>query len=161
MTLYEIDKTIQDVIENGFSYDEETGEILFEASDLDALDNLRNEKIENIVLYVKNLSADIEAFDKELKAMDARKKACENKAARLKDYLGAALNGESFETARCKVSYRKSTTLEVVCEALVPNEYIVEQTVRKVDKMSIKNALKNGEQVEGVLLVEKSNIQIK
>ena len=36
-TLYEIDRAIEQVIETGFSWDEETGEVLFEEGDLEQL----------------------------------------------------------------------------------------------------------------------------
>ena len=54
MTLYEIQDNIRQAIEQGFN--EETGEI-FDASDLEALQIQRDEKIESIALYIKDLTA--------------------------------------------------------------------------------------------------------
>ena len=58
MTLYEIDGAIREVIENGISFDPETGEVLFEDGDLDQLQIDLEKKIENIGLFVKNLRAE-------------------------------------------------------------------------------------------------------
>ena len=53
MTLWEVDKRIRDILENGMHIDEETGEVLL-PEDLDSLNIERDEKIEGIALYVKN-----------------------------------------------------------------------------------------------------------
>ena len=52
MNLYEINKTIEEVINNGFSIDNETGEVLFESSDLDSLNEQFDENADNIVCYI-------------------------------------------------------------------------------------------------------------
>ena len=54
MNIYEINKAIEDILEDGFSVDEETGEILFDESNLNALDAEISEKIENVACYIKN-----------------------------------------------------------------------------------------------------------
>ena len=59
MNIYEINKAIEDILEDGFSVDEETGEILFDESALNALNAEISEKIENVACYIKNLTADI------------------------------------------------------------------------------------------------------
>ena len=43
-----ISKQIADVVENGFSYDEETGEIIFTSDDLEALEVALEEKIQSL-----------------------------------------------------------------------------------------------------------------
>ena len=58
MTLYEIDKAILDF---EFEVDEESGEIL-NASELDELQMARDDKIEGISLWIKNLEAEKEAI---------------------------------------------------------------------------------------------------
>ena len=59
MTLFEINEQIQKAIELGF--DPETGEIL-DASALEQLQIDRDEKIENICLYIKDLTAEAKAL---------------------------------------------------------------------------------------------------
>ena len=53
MNLYEIQKQIQQILDVGFAIDEETGEVLADASELDALKIAEEEKLENVVLYRK------------------------------------------------------------------------------------------------------------
>ena len=65
MTLWEVDKRIRDILENGMHIDEETGEVLL-PEDLDSLNIERDEKIEGIALYVKNLKAEADAIHTEI-----------------------------------------------------------------------------------------------
>lgn len=114
MNLYEIDAAITALV------DPETGEV----SDFDAFDQLsmaRDQKIENIALYYKNLVADAAAYKAEKLAFAERQKAAENKAQRLKDYLAYALQGQKFESPRCAVSFRKTTNVNVLDSAAVVN----------------------------------------
>ena len=52
-SLYEINNDYVNVIENGFSIDEETGEILFDKTNLDELEIEFKEKADNIACYIK------------------------------------------------------------------------------------------------------------
>ena len=55
MKLYEINQHYLEVLENGFSFDEETGEILFDKENLDQLEGAFEEKVDNIACYIKDL----------------------------------------------------------------------------------------------------------
>lgn len=153
-SLYEINEAIMNTI------DLETGEIV----DLEAFENLqmeRNEKLENIALWVKNLLSEAEALKAEEKAFADRRKATENKAESLKRYLDSALNGQKFNTTKVAISYRKSTAVEVD-ESKLPAKWLREIPASYVvDKVEITKALKAGETVDGAVLVERNNIQIK
>lgn len=157
MTLYEIDKALMDF---EFEIDEESGEIL-NASDLDELQMAREQKIENIGLYIKNLEAEKEAVKHEKDNFADREKRLGKKIDSLKGYLTYALQGEKFSTPKVAVSFRKSESLLVKDEYLVPDKYCEYTMLRKPNKKNIKDALKKGEEIMGVELVEKQNIQIK
>ena len=104
MNIYEIDAAI-------IALADEDGDIAdFEA--FDALMMQRNEKIENVALWVKNLNAGVKAFKEEEDQLRKRRQAAEAKIENLKGYLDHALQGAKFETARCAVSYRKSKSIE-------------------------------------------------
>lgn len=153
-TLYEIDAAILNCC------DIETGEII----DVDALDALmmeREAKIENIALYIKNLTADAAAYKAEKEAFAAREAQAANKADRLKKDLTAALNGQKFSTARCAVSFRRSEKLEIDEESSIPAEFISRTVAIKPDKTAIKAAIKAGQYISGCRLVENQNISIK
>ena len=49
----------------------------------------------------------------EADTLNERRKALENKAERLKSYLSLALDGEKFQTARCSVTFRKTSSVQV------------------------------------------------
>lgn len=160
MTLYEINENIRQIIETGFSVDEETGEIKFEEKDLEMLAIARDEKVENLGLFIKELNAEAEAIKQEKMNLEKRQRAALKKADRLKDYLEAMLNGDKFKTARLSISYRTSESLEVKDISKVPQEYL-RYSDPEVNKTDLKKAIKNGEVIEGVELISKTNIQIK
>lgn len=156
-TLFEIDKAIMDF---EFDIDEETGEIL-NASDLDDLKMAREQKIENIGLYYKNLVAEAEMVKAEAKNMADRQKRLERKAESLKNYLAYALQGEKFSTPKIAVSYRKSESVSIPDETLIDDKYCNVSIVKKPDKKVIKDALKSGKKVKGAELIVKNNISVK
>ncbi len=153
-SIYEIDKQIEDCI------DFETGEVLDEEK-LEQLQIARDVKIENIALFIKNLTADVKALKEEETNLSERRKTKENKIEQLKKYLTSVLDSAPFESARAKISFRKSVAVNILDEAKIPSAYTKTETVVKIDKKAIGDALKFGELVEGAELVQNSNIQIK
>ena len=110
MNLYEINNEIEEVINNGFSIDNETGEVMFEPSDLDSLNEQFDEKADNIACYIKDIDALNDSISNEIKALQERKKQNESKIEKLKSYLTDALeqrNMKKFESARNKITFRK------------------------------------------------------
>lgn len=153
MKLYEIDEQIMNCI------DEETGEI-FDVEKFRALNLEKEAKIENVCLWIKNLKANAEALKAEKNALAERQKATENKMERLKIFISEYLNGTKFETAKVQVSFRKSESLEISEDAVIPEEFL-KYKVPDIDKVGLKKALKEGQIFEGVSIVANSNIQIK
>lgn len=153
-SLYEINQEILNCV------DLETGEILDEQA-FEALQMERNEKLENIALWVKNLTSEAEALKAEEKAFAERRKAAEKKAESLKRYLDSALKGQKFNTTKVAISYRKSTSVDVLDVEKLPEAYRKTVTTVSADKVAISSALKAGELVDGATLVEKNNISIK
>ena len=139
--------------------DPETGEIID-----DRISDLlmeREQKLENITLWIKNLQADVQMFKAEKESFEKRQKAAEKKLASLMQYLTDNLKGEKFSTGKCAVSFRKSERVEVYNETLVPLEYLTKKVTIAPDKDTIKALLKDGHTVGGCRLVEKLNPQIK
>ena len=96
MNLFEIENEIMNC------WDQETGEIL-DSDRLDQLEMERDTKIENIALYIKNLTADAEALKAEKQSFAERQKAPENKAELLKKYHATYLAGQKFSTPRVAI----------------------------------------------------------
>lgn len=155
MTLYEIDKRIVDLI------DDETGEII--DSNLNTFDELmmeRNNKIENVALWIKNLRADAEAYKAEAQAFVDRKKAAERKIESLTRLLEITLRGRKFKTERVQIGYRKSDSVQIDKDAKLPDEYLRFREPEP-DKAALKKALKDGVEIKGARLEEKLNMQVK
>lgn len=163
MTLYEIDKNIETLVN---AVDPETGEITVDNDALDALLMERDAKIENIACYIKNLAAEAKAIKEEETALSARRKTTEKKVERLKDYLTYALQGEKFQTAKCAVSFRKSSAVEVDdCFAewaqTSGNEELLRYKEPEVNKTAVKERLTGGEEFDFARLVQNVSISIK
>lgn len=154
MNLYEINSQILDCI------DQETGEVM----DIDRLEELnmaKAEKVDNIACWVKNLEADVAAFEAQEKAFSDRRAAAKRKIDSLKHYLTDALGGQNFSSDRCAVSFRRSKAVCVLDEAAVPSEYMTEMTTRTPNKTAIAALLKTGTAVPGCELVERVNPSVK
>lgn len=155
--LYEIN---EDIANFEFDIDEETGEIL----NSDALDELnleREQKIEGVALYYKNLCAEADMVKAEADTLTDRYKRLQRKADGLKDYLSYALKGEKFNTPKVAMSFRKSKSVHISDEHLIPDKYMNISVVKKPDKKVIKDALEKGVEVMGAEIVEKNSVQIK
>lgn len=152
--LYEINKAIFECV------DAETGEII----DIEALDALmmeRDEKLENVACYIKNLLADADALKSEKDKLADREKRCRKKADSLTRYLSDNLQGAAFSTAKCEISFRKSEKVEVEDVTLLPAELLRVKTSYESDKDAIKAAIKAGQEINGCKLVENLNLQLK
>lgn len=159
MTLYEINQEIEKLI------DPETGELLdYEA--FEALDVERTEKLENTLLWVKDLIAEAEAIKAEIEKLTERKKAAENKQARLLEFVKIALDGEQFKTPKCEVKYRKSESVEIENEAaftewaLNGHDEMLTYKAPTISKTAVKEALKHGTEIPGASLVQKVNMRV-
>ena len=165
MTLYEIDHAISEAFEQAI--DPETGELINEEAwaQLEALQMDREQKIENVALWVKDLNAEAAAIKAEEDALKRRRQSTEKKADSLRGYLSYALNGaEKFKTSKVAISWRRSETAELldgVDPVSLPLEYQRVKVAVEPDKTKLKEALKAGKTIEGVELVERQNIQIK
>lgn len=158
--LYELDAMIESLLEQE---DPETGELLCDMEQLEAVLMERDTKIENIALYIKNKTAEAEAIKAEKLAMEKRQKSAANKAERAKGFLEEYLKGEKFSTPKVAVSYRKSEQVEVSMAFFTEesNERFLRFKDPEADKTAIKAALKAGETVPGAELVSKTNMILK
>ena len=151
--LYEIDEQITALI------DEETGEItnpkLFEQFQIE-----REEKLESIALWIKDLKAEAEALKTEKLAFGERQKRAEKKIESLKGLLSQALGGEKFKTTLVECSFRRSEEVQIENVHNLPEEYLRYKDPEP-DKAALKAAIKEGKEIAGAALVSKLNLLIK
>lgn len=161
MKLYEINAALEGLLEQ---VDSETGEL---TCDLEALSDLmlaRDEKLEGLALYVKNVGAEAEAIKAEEKALAERRKVLENKAERAKKFLSEFLSGEKFQTPKVAVSWRKSEAVELGDSFMVwarEQDKFLRWKDPEPDKTAIKAAIKAGEVIPGAELVSRQSMTIK
>lgn len=150
--LYEIDEAIMNCI------NAETGEVLDEER-LNELSIERDKKLESVALWYKNLCSDAEQYKREKQYFDEKQKQAEKKAEGLKNYLSVALNGQAFSTTRVKIGFRTSLSVEILDLEKIGKDFLKYEPTP--DKKAIKYAIENGEIIDGAVLVERANIQIK
>ena len=132
---------------------------------LDALQMERDEKIEQICLWIKNLRAEAQMVTAEAKNLTDRAKKLTNKADNLERYVAGNLDGKPFKTSKVNVTWRKSESVNITDESLIPDRFMDIQVVRKPVKKTIKQYLKEaeekGEEVPWAKIEQKNNIQLK
>lgn len=178
---YGISKEIAKIIEEGFSYDEETGEVFFTTDDLEALQMALDDKLAQLDgVYLCHL-AKIEAMKNRKKEVEKSIKQLENKAENLKKYIDFLMktNGKtSFEKDDKKISYRKSVSSNIYDEKAL-REYIKSKdeyeekyfkiSDPEINKKALSDDVKATKQedgsyalnIPGFELVTNENIQIK
>ena len=109
---------------------------------------------------IKNLSADAIAYKAEKDAFAEKEKSAKNKADSLKKYLDSVLSGNTFKTTKVNVTYRKSQAVEII-DINKLNENYIKYAEPTADKARIKEDIKNGVDVDGAMIVDNQNIQIK
>ena len=103
------------------------------------------------------IKQEIERLQKLMEKVD---KEWEN-AKKSVDWIMKATKTQKLETSLNNLSYRKSESVSILDEALIPEEYWKEKVTKTIDKVSIKDAIKSGKDVAGASIQENMNLQIK
>jgi hypothetical protein len=158
MKLFEIDAAIENCV------DQETGE--FNEELYNELVQERDNKIESLICYYKNIVSDAEALKVQESIFKERRMREEKKAESLKQYIAHALNGSKFVTDRVEVGFRKSKQV-IVSDDFVTwavtheRDDLLSYKEPSVNKTAIKAAIANGEEGLPAEIVENLNISIK
>lgn len=162
MTLYELTEQIRILSEQEW-VDPDTGEILNEdvANALNALTISRDEKIENIVLWIKDTIAEAEAIKEEKRKLEIRQRQKERLAESLKRYLDYALAGQKFSSPRVAISFRNVVNGKTVIDdpTLIPMEF--QKVVTEPIKSEISKAIKAGVAVPGAHLEDSHSVIVR
>ena len=161
MTLYEIKSEYLAALDN-IEVDEDG--VIVNADELETLAGQFDEKAEAVGLYIKNLEAEEKAIKAEMDSLKGRAAAKAAKAERLKEYLAGAMlqtDRKVLETAKIRLSFRRSVAVVIDNEAEIPAEYMRVKHTEMPDKVALKDALKAGEDIPGARLEECQNLQIK
>ncbi len=156
MTIFQIDAMIAEFLTTHFNDDGEATD----KEQFEELQMARDQKVENIALYCKEMMAEAEAIKKEVKTLQMRQAQAERKRGRMKDLLDYYLNGEKFSTSKVSVSYRNSSSVVVDDPRRLPRQYVVRTIEAKVDRLAIKEAILYGIEVRGAHIETKRSIQV-
>lgn len=166
--LYEISQRLRNIyeeLEDGIGFDEETGEI-----DKEILNSLIISKGEletkaiDYAYVIKMFDDNIMVYDKEIKRLTERKNQFQKIQNKLKGLVQNAMLDFGIEEIKgktLKLSFRKSEVVEVENLGELEERFKRTKIIIEPDKAEIKNAIKNGENVKGAILVQKKNLQIK
>lgn len=128
------------------------------------------EKADNIACIIKTLKAEVEAIKAEERNLAERRKAKEARADRLTEYLAETLLGAGYdkiETARNKITFRKSEPVNITDEAefiawaAVNRDDVLKYGEPKIDKTAVKKAIQSGAALPFASIEKRMNIQIK
>ena len=121
-------------------------------------------KAGNYAKVIANIQSDSDAIDAEIKRLKAMKETKDRAVNRLKEALREAMmvSGiDKIESPLFKLSLRRSEAVEVDVVEALPNDFVTRKVVVTADKVSIKEAIKRGENITGARIVENFNLQIK
>lgn len=166
MKLYDINREIECILngederclnDNGEPDIEKAKELLTH------LDEEIELKAENIAVFVKNSSNDEEGIDSEIANLQKRKITIRKKRERAQEFLKELMlnyGKTKIESPRVEVKVTSRNQLDYD-EAEIPQGWYREKVVRELDKQSIKEAVRQGEIVQGVVEIKKHYISIK
>jgi len=159
MSLYDINSEINALLDMVDDDGVLSDEIL---SNIDNLKMAESDKIENIGLAIKNMTAEAEAIRVETDNLLKRRRTLENRRESLKAYLLMYLESAhipKLSTARVVLSIRPSKAVVIHDESLIPGNYF--KIKREVSRETIKDDLLNGVDVPGASYETRQNLQVR
>lgn len=139
---------LKDLIDNDLEVNEETGEITDNSELLkelfDSLKMTLEDKLDNAQRYCLTLDGEADILDKEIKRLQAKKQALNNKKDRLKKIMLSTIENtgqNKFKTSLYSFNIKNSEALEVESIDNIPREFL--RIKKEADKTAIKKALKD------------------
>ena len=130
-----------------------------------------NEKAENVAVYIKNLTADINEMKAEEKRLKSRRVSAENQVERMKKYLlnsMQAIGVKKISMPRARITLRlnaESVVIEnekaLIDWAMRHDETILKYQEPEPKKTDIKELLRMGEKIPFARLERKESVTIK
>jgi hypothetical protein len=162
MKLYEIRQDLEFILDN-LEVNEETGEISPESTRvLDQVEKSMEEKALNVAKFIKNIKSEADAVREEEKRLASRRRALDNKVEYWKNYLAHNIKGEKYKDSQVVIGWRKSTSVggeSLNMPESLPREF--QRITIEPMKRELTKALKNGQVIPGVQLIENTSLTIK
>ena len=162
LTIYQIEQNYNQLAEQLIDND---GELTTELAEQLAIteEQLQNKSVA-YSFVIKQMDADIDTIDAEIKRLQAAKKQREKATEYLKDRIKHAMelfSIEEIKTPLIKINFRKSESVEVENVNSLPMAYKIVKVVETADKVAIKEAIKNDADIIGCKLVTIQTLQIR
>jgi hypothetical protein len=167
--LYEINSDIERILdEDGLVkvddenvVDVETGEVFSLVERLENLQIEKAQKIESVALYLDDVLTKTEQIDKKIAYLEGLKKSMTKQVERLHNYLLYATENKGIDTENVSVKVRTSERLIIDNEGEIPSEFMTVKTTESPDKTAIKQAIKNGSEINFAHIQKCYNIKIQ
>lgn len=124
-------------------------------------------KAQNVAYAIRNLEATAAAIKEAEKQMADRRKAIENRAVHIRDYLQMCMEVAGVQKIECPhfalAIKSNPPSVDVFEPKLVPIDFmrLPEPPPAVPDKTAIKEAIKAGKEVPGAMLVQVKRLEIK
>lgn len=132
---------------------------------LEAVGGELEDKAVNVAKFLRNMEATAQAIKEAEAHMAKRRKALENRAKWMKDYIKANMEACGINKIECpyfKIAVQKNPgAVHIQNEATIPAEFKEQLISWKIDKTAIKEAIKNGDVVSGAELVNGTRLVIR
>ena len=126
---------------------------------IENLNDTRDNKLDNIERLKREFEAGANALDSEIKRLQSFKKQKEKSIENLTNLQMILTQGEKIETSLYKFSTRKSKSVNIIDESLIPDDFF--KIKKEVSKSEISKAINSGIDVSGAEIVEKTSLTVK
>lgn len=135
------------------------------ADTLEAIEGELQEKAVNVAKFMRNLEAYAEAVKAAEEQMARRRKAIENRAKWIRDYLKANMEACGITKIDspwfCLSIQKNPAAVDIVDEAAIPDEFKQNIVTVKIDKAAIKQAIEGGAEIPGAALSRGTRLAIR
>lgn len=139
---------------------------------LEGIEGEFNAKAENIGVYIKQLKAEKEAIDAEIKSLRTRSAAKERQMDSLKDYLINCMDEmqlAKIDQPRAKISIRNNAESAQILDEKALIEWaqthdrddLLTYHTPDVSKTAVKNAIKSGEEIPGASVGRSRSVVVR
>jgi Siphovirus Gp157. len=135
------------------------------ADTLEAIEGEFELKAVRVAAFAKQMEAEADAIKAAIEGMDKRRKALENRAKWLKDYVKQGMETLGFkklESPWFVASVQKNpASVDILNAEAIPSEFKHNVIEIRIDKAAIKTALASGQNVPGAKLTNGTRLAIK
>lgn len=132
---------------------------------LEGIEGQLQDKAVNVAKFMQNLDATAKAIKEAEQQMARRRRAIENRARWIKDYLKQNMEASGItkiESPWFRLAVQKNPeAVEIFDEASLPDDFKSEVVTVKIDKAAIKQVLRDGVHVPGAMLTQGTRLAIR